>query len=358
MSYDRPRIVCMEEEDRLSKEIAVRQEPVGDRPQLRASLDAAREVIRVEREALGSLLDRLEGSNGDGFERAVELVLRCQGRVVVTGMGKSGLIARKISATLVSTGTPALFLHPAEAAHGDLGMMAKGDLLFVLSYGGKTEEIEQPVAMAKRLGLPVLAMTGSLNSTLAQIADAVLDVRVEREACPLNLTPTASTTAMMALGDALAIALLERRRFTAEDFARLHPGGSLGKKLQRVESLMRTGAAIPRVGPATAASEAIYEMSRKGLGLTAVVAEDGRLVGIITDGDLRRLMQQRKKEAFDLTCEQFMTRNPATVEKTELAAAALRILEDRKITSLLVVDSQGRLEGVLHLHDLWTTQLF
>lgn len=192
-------------------------EALGSGPAGKTSLDAAREVIRVEWEALASLLDRLQGSSGDGFERAVGLILRCQGRVVVTGMGKSGLIARKISATLVSTGTPALFLHPAEAAHGDLGMMAKGDLLFVLSYGGKTEEIEQPVAMGKRLGLPVLAMTGNLNSTLAQIADAVLDVSVEREACPLNLTPTASTTAMMALGDALAIALLERRGFTAED---------------------------------------------------------------------------------------------------------------------------------------------
>jgi arabinose-5-phosphate isomerase len=212
--------------------------------------------------------------------------------------------------------------------------------------------------MAKRLGLPVVAMTGNRNSSLAQLADAVLDVGVEREACPLNLTPTASTTAMMALGDALAIALLERRGFTAEDFAQLHPGGSLGKKLQRVESLMRIGASVPRVGPTTLASDAICEMSSKGLGMTAVVAEDGRLAGIITDGDLRRLMQQRKKEALDLTCEQFMTRNPATVEKTEFAATALRILEDRKITSLLVVDAQGRLEGVLHLHDLWTTQLF
>jgi arabinose-5-phosphate isomerase len=212
--------------------------------------------------------------------------------------------------------------------------------------------------MAKRLGLPVLAMTGNLSSTLAQTADAVLDVRVEREACPLNLTPTASTAAMMALGDALAIALLERRGFTAEDFAVLHPGGSLGKKLRRVESLMRTGEAIPRVGPATPAFDAIYEMSRKRLGMTAVVGDDNRLLGVITDGDLRRLLEQRNKEALDLTCEQFMTRNPATVGKNEFAAGALRILEERKITSLLVVDPEGRLEGVLHLHDLWTTQLF
>ena len=320
--------------------------------------EAARKVLEIECAALASLLERLQGDNGDRFEQAVERMLACRGRVVVAGMGKSGLIARKISATLASTGTPALFLHPAEAAHGDLGMMAQGDLLLVLSYGGETEEIEQPVAMAKRLGLPILVMTGNLRSNLARIADAVLDVRVEREACPLNLTPTASTTAMMALGDALAIALLERRGFTAEDFARLHPGGSLGKKLQRVENLMRTGAAVPRVRPATPTSEAIYEMSRKGLGMTTVVAAGDQLVGIITDGDLRRLMQQRKKEALDLTCEEFMTRSPATIGKTELAATALRILEERKITSLAVVDARGRLEGVLHLHDLWTTQLF
>jgi len=342
----------------LSKKIATRQESVEARAAAKMAREAARKVLEIECAALASLLERLQGDNGDQLEQAVEQMLACRGRVVVAGMGKSGLIARKISATLASTGTPALFLHPAEAAHGDLGMMAKGDLLLVLSYGGETEEIEQPVAMAKRLGLPILVMTGNLRSNLARIADAVLDVRVEREACPLNLTPTASTTAMMALGDALAIALLERRGFTAEDFARLHPGGSLGKKLQRVENLMRTGAAVPRVRPATPTSEAIYEMSRKGLGMTTVVAAGDQLVGIITDGDLRRLLQQRKKEALDLTCEEFMTRSPATIGKTELAATALRILEERKITSLAVVDGRGRLEGVLHLHDLWTTQLF
>ena len=342
----------------MSKKIATRQESVEARAAAKMAREAARKVLEIECAALASLLERLQGDNGDRFEQAVERMLACRGRVVVAGMGKSGLIARKISATLASTGTPALFLHPAEAAHGDLGMMAKGDLLLVLSYGGETEEIEQPVAMAKRLGLPILVMTGNLRSNLARIADAVLDVRVEREACPLNLTPTASTTAMMALGDALAIALLERRGFTAEDFARLHPGGSLGKKLQRVENLMRTGAAVPRVRPATPTSEAIYEMSRKGLGMTTVVADGDQLVGIITDGNLRRLLHQRKKEALDLTCEEFMTRAPATIGKTELAATALRILEERKITSLAVVDGRGRLEGVLHLHDLWTTQLF
>jgi arabinose-5-phosphate isomerase len=341
----------------LGKKSAPQQTPEGSSA-VHAALDAARRVIEIEQEALSGLLNRLRESNGEGFAQAVELILACQGRVVVTGMGKSGLIARKISATLVSTGTPALFLHPAEAAHGDLGMMAKNDVLLVLSYGGNTEEIEHPVAMAKRLGLPVVVMTGNIHSSLARLADAVLDARVEREACPLNLTPTASTTAMIALGDALAIALLERRGFTAGDFAELHPGGTLGKKLRRVETLMRTGAAIPRVRPTTSVPEAIFEMSSKGLGMTAVVAEDERVAGVVTDGDLRRLMQQRKKEALDLTCGQFMTRNPATVEKTEFAATALRLMEDRKITSLLVVDAEGRLQGVLHLHDLWTTQLF
>ena len=342
----------------MPKKNADRRGSGKSRAQSKTAREAARRVLEIECAALAALLERLQGSNGDRLEQAVELMLDCRGRVVVAGMGKSGLIARKISATLASTGTPALFLHPAEAAHGDLGMMTPGDLLFVLSYGGQTEEIEQPVAMAKRLGLPILAMTGNLRSSLARIADVVLDVRVEREACPLNLTPTASTTAMMALGDALAIALFERRGFTAEDFARLHPGGRLGKKLQRVENLMRTGAAIPRVRPTTSTTDAIYEMSRKGLGMTTVVADGDQLVGIITDGDLRRLLQRRKKDALDLTCVEFMTRSPATIRKTELAATALRILEERKITSLAVVDDRGRLEGVLHLHDLWTTQLF
>ena len=336
----------------------MRQETVVNSDESQTPREVARRVMEIERDALTAVLERLRGSNGDRFEQAIGLLLECRGRVVVTGMGKSGLIARKISSTLASTGTPALFLHSGEAAHGDLGMMAKGDLLLVLSYGGETEEIEQPVSTAKRLGLPVLVMTGNITSNLARLADAVLDVSVEREACPLNLTPTASTTAMTALGDALAIALLERRGFTAEDFARLHPGGSLGRKLQSVENLMRTGDQIPRVRPETPVPDAIYEMSRKGLGMTAVVGDDNKLLGIVTDGDLRRLMQQRKKEALDLTCGEFMTRTPATIRRTELAATALRVLEERKITALAVVDAEGRLEGVLHLHDLWTTQLF
>jgi arabinose-5-phosphate isomerase len=316
---------------------------------------------------LEGLLKRLDQS----FERAVETIFGCTGRVVITGMGKSGIIGQKMAATFASTGTPAFFLHPAEAMHGDLGMLVKGDLLVALSQGGETDEINQLLPVAKRLGVPILALTGNLKSALAQAADVVLDTSVEKEACSLNLTPTASTLVMLALGDALAIALLERRGFKEEDFARLHPGGRLGKQLQRVESLMHSGEAVPRVAPSTPMPEVIYEMSRKGLGLAVVVADSsstapgrpatappGRLLGIITDGDLRRLMERRKDEALHLTAADAMTANPATIPRTELAGAALRLMEQRKITSLVVVDSDRRVEGIVHLHDLWTTQLF
>ncbi len=325
------------------------------------SLKIARRVLQTELEALQGLLQRLDKT----FEEAVELVFAAPGRVVVTGMGKSGLIGQKIAATFASTGTPSFFLHPAEAAHGDLGMVVRGDLLLALSYGGETGEINQLLPAAKRLGIPVIALTGNGKSTLAQAADAVLDIRVEREACSLNLAPTASTTAMLAMGDALAIALLERRGFKEEDFALLHPGGRLGKKLQKVEDLMHTGDQLPYVSPGTKMPDVIYEMSRKGLGLTAVVEDShpagsgaGRLAGVITDGDLRRLMQKRKKGILELTAADCMTKNPTTVPGTELAGAALHLMEERKITSLLVVDSQRRLQGVIHVHDLWTTQLF
>ena len=322
------------------------------------SLDTARKVVQTELEALQGLLKRLAGADGKSFEQAVERVFACTGRVIVTGMGKSGIIGQKIAATFASTGTPAFFLHPAEAAHGDVGMLVKGDVLVAMSYGGETEEINQLLPTAKRLGIGVIALTGNKKSTLAQAADVVLDISVEREACSLNLAPTASTAAMMAMGDALAIALLERRGFKEEDFARLHPGGRLGKQLQRVEVLMHTGDALPRVSPSTPMPDVIYEMSRKGLGLAAVVEDSRKLVGIITDGDLRRLMQKRKDEALHLTAGEAMSRAPVTLPKTELAATALRLMEERKITSILVVDDQHRLEGVLHLHDLWTTQLF
>jgi len=322
------------------------------------SLETARKVLQTELEALQGLLKRLGGADGKSFEQAVERIFACTGRVIVTGMGKSGIIGQKIAATFASTGTPAFFLHPAEAAHGDVGMLVKGDVLVALSYGGETDEITQLLPTCKRLGIGVIALTGNKKSTLAEAADVVLDISVEREACSLNLAPTASTAAMMAMGDALAIALLERRGFKEEDFARLHPGGRLGKQLQRVEALMHTGDDLPRVSPSTPMPDVIYEMSRKGLGLTAVVEDSRKLVGIITDGDLRRLMQKRKDEALHLTAGEAMSRSPVTLPKTELAATALRLMEERKITSILVVDDQHRLEGVLHLHDLWTTQLF
>jgi arabinose-5-phosphate isomerase len=322
------------------------------------SLATARKVLQTELDALKRLLERFSGAEGRAFEEAVERIVACSGRVVVTGMGKSGIIGQKLTATFASTGTPSFFLHPAEAAHGDLGMLLQGDILLALSYGGETDEINQLLPACKRLGIGIIALTGNLKSTLAGAADIVLDISVEREACSLNLAPTASTAAMMALGDALAIALLERRGFKEEDFARLHPGGRIGKKFQRVEQLMHGGDALPRVAPSAPMPDVIYEMSRKGLGMTAVVEDTQKLVGIVTDGDLRRLMERRKDEALHLTAADAMTRNPTTIKRTELAAAALRLMEERKITSILVVDAEQRVEGVVHLHDLWTTQLF
>jgi arabinose-5-phosphate isomerase len=279
-------------------------------------------------------------------------------------MGKSGLIARKIAATLTSTGSPALFLHPAEAMHGDLGMVVRGDVVLALSASGETEEILQLLATVKRLGVPLITMTcdeissestGKL-STLAQAADIALDCSVANEACNLGLAPTASTTTMLALGDALAVALSERRGFKEEDFANLHPGGKLGKRFARVSSLMHSGSAVPRVAPSTPMGEVIYEMSRKGLGMTTVI-EDEKLVGLISDGDLRRLLEHRGKEVLELTAGECMTRSPKVVQSDTFAIAALDIMEQKKITSLPVVDEFGVLVGILHLHDLWGTQM-
>jgi len=319
-------------------------------------------VVRIEAEALKALADRLAGPMARAFEQAVEMLYGCGGRVVVTGMGKSGLVARKVAATLSSTGTPALFLHPAEAVHGDLGMLVRGDVVLALSSSGETEEIVALLPTIKRLGLGLIAMTGdSLNgkaklSTLTQVADVALDCSVAQEACSLGLAPTASTTTMLALGDALALALAEKRGFKEEDFADLHPGGKLGKKLARVGSLMHSGDAVPRVAPATRMQDVIYEMSRKGLGLTTVV--DGeKLVGVISDGDLRRLLERRGKDILDLTAAECMTRNPKVIQRDEFAVTALNTMEQKKITSLVVVDGNGRLEGIVHLHDLWGTQM-
>jgi arabinose-5-phosphate isomerase len=315
--------------------------------------ETARKVLETEAEAIRELIPRLDES----FDHAVATLLGCAGRVVVTGMGKSGIIAQKVSATLASTGTPSLFLHPAEAIHGDLGRIVKGDVLLAVSNSGDTEEILALVPWVKRLGSPVVALTGNPRSPLAQASDVHLDVEVRAEACPLGLAPTASTTAALAMGDALCMALLERRGFTVEDFAVLHPGGRLGKKLLRVEDLMTTGDAIPRVGPETRMKDVLFEMTRKRLGLTTVTAADGTLLGIISDGDLRRQMERHGYSLLDREAAECMTRHPVLIDRRELATAALDVLESRKITSLLVTDAQGRVEGVLHLHDLWKTEM-
>jgi arabinose-5-phosphate isomerase len=313
-------------------------------------------VVRIEADALRALADRLAGPMAEAFAGAVQCLYSCGGRVVVTGMGKSGLVARKIAATLSSTGTPALFMHPVEAVHGDLGMIVRGDVVLALSQSGDTVEILNLVPNIKRLDVRLVAMTGALRSTLAQAADIVLDCSVAQEACSLGLAPTASTTTMVALGDALAVALAEKRGFKEEDFADLHPGGKLGKKLARVSRLMHTGDAIPRVTPRTPMSEVIYEMSRKQLGVAAVTEGD-KLLGIISDGDLRRLLERRGKDVLDLTAGECMTRDPKTIRPDEFAAAALNVMEQRKITSLAVVGEGGRLEGIIHLHDLWGTEM-
>jgi arabinose-5-phosphate isomerase len=321
-------------------------------------------VVRIEAAALQALADRIAGAMAASFDRAVNLIHCCAGRVVVTGMGKSGIIARKIAATLNSTGTPALFMHPVEAVHGDLGMLVPGDVVVTLSASGETEEILRLLATIKRLQLKLIAMTcdeidpqdGSKASTLAAAADVALDCSVAKEACSMGFAPTASTTAMLALGDALAMSLAEKRGFKEEDFANLHPGGKLGKRLARVETLMHKGDDIPRVTSQALMPDVIYEMSRKKLGMTTVV-ENRKLMGVISDGDLRRLLQQRGKDALDLTAAECMTRNPSTISPDEFAGTALASMEGKKITSLVVVDKNGEPLGIIHLHDLWGTEM-
>jgi arabinose-5-phosphate isomerase len=319
-----------------------------------AALSAA-DLVRTEAAALEALAARLEGPMASAFERAVELVVRCgegRGRVVVTGMGKSGIIAQKIAATLSSTGSPALFLHPAEAVHGDLGVVLAGDVVVALSASGETEEILRLLTLLKRKGDALVSFCCRMDSTLATASDVALDCTVDREACGLNLAPTASTTAMLALGDALAIAVSLRKGFRAEDFAELHPGGKLGKQLARVRELMHGGDAVPVVAPETVMTEVIHEMSSKRLGITTV-QENGRLRGVISDGDLRRLLEREGGAALGRTAGEAMNARPSTIGGEELAAKALAMLEERKITSLVVVDGDGRVEGVVHLHDLW-----
>jgi arabinose-5-phosphate isomerase len=339
-------------------------------------------VVRIEAQALKDLADRLGGAMAADFNRAVELLYCCAGRVVVTGIGKSGIIGRKIAATLSSTGTPSLYMHPVEALHGDLGMLAQGDVVIALSASGETEEILQLLATIKRLRIPLIAITcdpmatearasspvldkasvraGTSTprtaSTLASSAEIALSCAVAQEACGLGLAPTASTTTMLALGDAIAVALAERKGFKEEDFASLHPGGKLGKRLARVESLMHSGDAVPRVSAQTKMPDVIYEMSRKKLGVTTVVDSD-KLLGVISDGDLRRLLERRGKDALDLTAGECMTHDPKTISGSEFAATALGIREERKITSLVVVDEKRNVQGIVHLHDLWGTEM-
>jgi arabinose-5-phosphate isomerase len=317
------------------------------------SLDTARRVLKIEAQAIQDVLARLDAT----FEKAVDLLFACKGRVVLTGMGKSGLVARKISATFSSTGTPSFFLHPGEALHGDLGMLARGDMLIAVSYGGETEEIIHLLEALKRLEIPLITLTGNLKSTLAESSEFALDVSVKEEACSLNLAPTASTTVAMAVGDALAVSLLERRDFRHDDFAALHPAGRLGKKLLRVEHLMHAADALPRVSLKTKMPDVFHEMSAKKLGMTTVLHPDGRLAGIITDGDLRRLMEKQGGATLSMTAGEAMTRNPQTIGPHVLASEALNAMEKKKITSIVVVDDIQRVVGVVHLHDLWTLEL-
>jgi arabinose-5-phosphate isomerase len=329
----------------------------ADCPETEALTPAS--LVRTEAAALEALAGRLEGSMASAFERAVNLILHCgnsNGRVVVTGMGKSGIIAQKIAATLSSTGSAALFLHPAEAVHGDLGVLMPGDVVIALSASGETEEILRLLATLKRKGDALISFCCNLRSTLATASDVALDCGVEREACGLNLAPTASTTAMLALGDALAVAVSLRKGFKAEDFAELHPGGKLGKRLASVRDLMHSGDGIPTVSPATPMSDVIYEMSSKKLGMTTV-QDSSRLVGVISDGDLRRLLEHEGGAALSKTAGEAMNPHPRTIAASELAARALSILEERKITSLIVVGPEAKVEGVLHLHDLWGMEL-
>ncbi len=318
-------------------------------------LDIAKKVLKTEAEAIHALIERLDSN----FEQAVENIYECKGRVVVTGMGKSGLVGKKIAATLASTGTPAFFLHPAEAGHGDLGMVTSKDMLLAISNSGETEEIVGLIPFLKRFNLQLIAITGNPESTLSRAADVTLDVSVKEEACPFGVVPTASTTATMAMGDALAVALLMKKGLKEEDFAFLHPGGSLGKKLLiTVKDLMHTGDAIPKVLLGTPLSKAVIEMSSKRLGHTIVLDNDGRVAGIITDGDVRRGLEKWGGELFNLRAEEVMTKNPKTVSEEELAAKALSIMEGHSITALVVPDIDGRAIGIIHLHDILKRGIF
>ena len=326
---------------------------MNERTQAGADLELARAVLQTEADAVRALIARLD----DRFADAVQLLADCRGRVIVTGMGKSGIIARKIAATLSSTGTPAYFVHPAEAAHGDLGAVRNEDLLIALSRSGKTPEILRLAELTKRLGVRIVAIAGAASSPLGQTADVALECRVDEEACPLNLAPTASTTAALALGDALAMTLHVRKGFREEDFANLHPGGQLGKRLLRIDRLMHTSDQLPLVDVTTPLRDVLATMSAKGFGMACVTRGDSTLAGIITDGDLRRQLAAAG-DLLALRAADVMTKDPITIRSSALAAEALAILEARRITSLVVVDDARRVAGIVHLHDLWRTELF
>ena len=317
-------------------------------------IQTGKEVLDIEAKAVQSLASRLD----DNFYRAVELIYNKNSRVIVTGMGKSGLVGRKIAATLASCGTPAIFIHPAEAGHGDLGMILKEDILLAISYSGETREICDLLDFVKRIGVKLISITGDRNSKLAKYSDIVLEARVEKEAESSGLIPTASSTAALALGDALAIALMKKRGFSEKDFAFYHPKGQVGKKLLRVKNLMHRGQQIPRVHKDTPMKQVLDEMSKKKLGMTCVVDDEENLVGIITDGDLRRKIQEFKRNFLQKTAEDCMTPNPITIDKEDLATKALNLMEENKITSLIIKNKRGKIEGIIHLHDLWRTEMF
>jgi arabinose-5-phosphate isomerase len=322
-------------------------------PDRDSDLATAIRVLNLEAEAIRTLIGRLDAS----FGRAVEIAAACTGKIAVTGMGKSGLICKKIAATLSSTGSPAIFLHAAEAMHGDLGLLAPNDVLLAVSKSGETAEIIQILNVVKRLGLPMIAISGEVNSTLARLSDVNLDVSVAEEACPFDLVPTTSTAAALAMGDALAIALMEKKGFRLEDFAYYHPAGSIGKKLLRVGDLMHGGESIPLVRKSTPMRDVIYEMTCKKLGMTTVADDEGRLAGVISDGDLRRLLQ-KAEDPLQLNAGTCMTANPKTISAEQLATAALAKMEEQKITSLVVIAPDRSIVGVIHIHDLWRTQMF
>lgn len=318
----------------------------------RSPRDIARQVLSIESRAVAGLEDQLDES----FDRAIALLSNCKGRVVCTGMGKSGLVMKKIAATLASTGTPSLFLHPAEAIHGDLGMIAEGDIVLAASYSGETQEIQRLVELVTRLGVDLIMLTGNPESPLARNATVHLKVAIDQEACPHNLAPTASSTATLAMGDALAIALSESKGFTSDDFARLHPGGALGKGLLKVREVMHAGADLPKVAGTASMQKVVREISAKGFGITSVVDDEGALVGCVTDGDLRRLVE-RGADLSSIQARECMAVDPQTIGSEELASAALKVMEDKRITALFVRDDR-ELKGLVHLHDLWRTQLF